>query len=199
MKKHVLKRMMAAAAVMAVSMAILTGCGKDGTAEEAGTSETTESDMQSDVAGFEDGTDIQSAGRGVTELEVHFGDDGEAFVMHLDDNETARAIAGYVGTSDWRLPVYERDDDVDYSVVQYYDVPSSYEIPSNPETVTEAKAGEVYYSDPNRIILFYQDVETSEEYTKVGTFDATEEFITAVAENPVLEGWGNKIILISQP
>lgn len=199
MKKHVLKRMMAAAAVMAVSMAILTGCGKDGTAEEAGTSETTESDMQSDVAGFEDGTDIQGAGRGVTELEVHFGDDGEAFVMHLDDNETARAIAGYVGTSDWRLPVYERDDDVDYSVVQYYDVPSSYEIPSNPETVTEAKAGEVYYSDPNRIILFYQDAEISGEYTKVGTFDATEEFITAVAENPVLEGWGNKIILISQP
>lgn len=199
MKKHVLKRMMAAAAVMAVSMAILAGCGKDGTAEEAGTSETTESDMQSDVAGFEDGTDIQSAGRGVTELEVHFGDDGEAFVMHLDDNETARAIAGYVGTSDWRLPVYERDDDVDYSVVQYYDVPSSYEIPSNPGTVTEAKAGEVYYSDPNRIILFYQDAEISEEYTKVGTFDATEEFVTAVAENPVLEGWGNKIILISQP
>lgn len=199
MKKHVLKRMMAAAAVMAVSMAILAGCGKDGTAEEAGTSETTESDMQSDVAGFEDGTDIQSAGRGVTELEVHFGDDGEAFVMHLDDNETARAIAGYVGTSDWRLPVYERDDDVDYSVVQYYDVPSSYEIPSNPETVTEAKAGEVYYSDPNRIILFYQDAEISGEYTKVGTFDATEEFVTAVAENPVLEGWGNKIILISQP
>lgn len=199
MKKHVLKRMMTAAAVMAVSMAILAGCGKDGTAEEAGTSETTESDMQSDVAGFEDGTDIQSAGRGVTELEVHFGDDGEAFVMHLDDNETARAIAGYVGTSDWRLPVYERDDDVDYSVVQYYDVPSSYEIPSNPETVTEAKAGEVYYSDPNRIILFYQDAEISGEYTKVGTFDATEEFVTAVAENPVLEGWGNKIILISQP
>lgn len=199
MKKHVLKRMIAVTAVMAVSMAILAGCGKDGTAEEAGTSGTAESDMQSDVTGSEDGTDIQSAGRGVTELEVHFGDNGEAFMMHLDDNETARVIAGYVGTSDWRLPVYERDDDVDYSVVQYYDIPSRYEIPSNPETVTEAKVGEVYYSDPNRIVLFYQDAEISEEYTKVGTFDATEEFVTAVAENPVLEGWGNKIILISQP
>ena len=39
----------------------------------------------------------------------------------------------------------------------------------------------------------------AEEYTKIGTFDATEEFVTAVAENPELEGWGNKIILISQP
>lgn len=199
MKKHALKRMMAAAAVMAVSMVILAGCGNDGTAEEAGTSETTESSVQSNVTGSEDGTDIQSAGSNVTELEVHFGDEGEAFMLHLDDNETARAIAGYVGTSDWRLPVYERDDDVDYSVVQYYDIPSRYEIPSGPETVTAAKAGEVYYSDPNRIVLFYHDVEISEEYTKVGTFDATEEFVTAVAENPVLEGWGNKIILISRP
>ena len=30
-------------------------------------------------------------------------------------------------------------------------------------------------------------------------FDATEEFVTAVEEKPVLEGWGNKIIQISQP
>ncbi len=37
------------------------------------------------------------------------------------------------------------------------------------------------------------------EYTKVGTFDATDDFIEAVENNPVLEGWGNKIILISQP
>lgn len=199
MKKQVLKRMLAVAAVMTVSMVLFAGCGQDNTAEEAGTSGTTESYTQSGMTDSADGTDIPSAGNGVTELEVHFGDDGEAFMMHLEDNETARAIAGYVGTSDWRLPVYERDDDVDYSVVQYYDIPSRYEIPSSPETVTEAKAGDVFYSDPNRIVLFYQDAEISEEYTKIGTFDATEEFVTAVEENPVLEGWGNKIILISQP
>ena len=135
-----------------------------------------------------------------TQLEVRFGDNGEAFMMTLLDNETAAAIARYVGTSDWRLPIYERDADADYSVLQYYDIPSRYEIPSDhPETVTEAKAGDVFYSDPNRIVLFYHDAEISAEYTKIGTFDATEEFITAVEENPVLEGWGNKIIQISQP
>jgi hypothetical protein len=57
----------------------------------------------------------------------------------------------------------------------------------------------VFYSDPNRIVLFYNDAEISAEYTKIGTFDATEEFVTAVEENPVLEGWGNKIIQISKP
>ncbi|MCI9176194.1 MAG: hypothetical protein HFH49_14930 [Lachnospiraceae bacterium] len=52
-------------------------------------------------------------------------------MMTLLNNETAAAIARYVGTSDWRLPIYERDDDVDYSVLQYYDIPSRYDIPSD--------------------------------------------------------------------
>lgn len=119
--------------------------------------------------------------------------------MHMENNETAQAIIRYVGTSDWRLPVYDRDDDVDYSVMEYYDIPSRYEIPSSPEMITEEKAGEVYYSAPNRIVLFYQDAEISAEYVKIGTFDATDEFVNAVENNPVLEGWGNKIIQISRP
>lgn len=133
------------------------------------------------------------------DLEVRFGDAGEPFAMHMENNETADAIVRYVGTSDWRLPIYDRDDSVDYSVLEYYDIPSRYEIPSSPETVTQAHAGDVFYSDPNRIVLYYRDAEISEEYVKIGTFDATEEFISAVENNPVLEGWGNKIIQIAQP
>ncbi|HIU74560.1 MAG TPA: hypothetical protein IAC62_01620, partial [Candidatus Pelethocola excrementipullorum] len=139
-------------------------------------------------------TDASSGGQTVTEaseLEVRFGDDGEPFMMQLEDNETAEAIARYVGTSDWRLPIYERDDDADYDVMQYYDVSSRYDIPSNPEMVTSEKAGEVYYSDPNRIILFYHDAEITGEYTRIGTFEVTDEFVSAVEDNPVLEGWGN--------
>ncbi len=41
--------------------------------------------------------------------------------------------------------------------------------------MTEAKAGDV----------FYHDAEISAEYTKIGIFDATEEFVTAVEENTV--------------
>ena len=131
------------------------------------------------------------------DLFVQFGDRGEAFTMHLYDNDTAAAIAKYVGTSDWRLPIYHYDDFDNWEVMQYYDIPSRYEIPSAPEAVTEEKAGTVYYSKPNRIILFYQDAEVSAEYTPVGYFDYTEEFLRAVQDNPVLEGWGNKIVQIS--
>jgi len=95
------------------------------------------------------------------------------------------------------LPIYHYDDYENWEVIQYYDIPSRYEIPSNPETIIEEAAGTVYYSEPNRIILFYGDAEVAGEYTPVGYFDNTEEFLSAVENNPVLEGWGNKIILIS--
>ena len=213
------KKIMGLMAVMALSASLLAGCGQSNRDAESVRDtvsigeERTEAQRPESNAGTgdfsENGTDTenmenQTGGDQITEsggtqLEVRFGDSGEPFMMTLLDNETAAAIARYVGTSDWRLPIYERDADADYSVLQYYDIPSRYEIPSNSETVTEAKAGDVFYSDPNRIVLFYHDAEISAEYTKIGTFEATEEFITAVEENPVLEGWGNKIIQISQP
>ena len=133
----------------------------------------------------------------VTQLTVRFGDGGDSFTLYLEDNDTAEAIARHVGTADWRLPIYHFDDYEGWESFQYYDIPSWYEIPSNAEAVTSETAGQVYYSDPNRIILFYQDAEISGEYTLVGHFDPTEEFVTAVEENPVLEGWGNKIVNIS--
>lgn len=213
------KKGMKMMAAMVLSAVLLAGCGQDDgedgidTIADAGGAGVIETQRPEDTAGTDGTADTegtsgtenqddqnQTAETGSTQLEVRFGDNGKAFMMTLLDNETAAAIARYVGTSDWRLPIYERDDDVDYSVLQYYDIPSRYDIPSdNPETVTEAKAGDVFYSDPNRIVLFYHDAELSAEYTKIGIFDATEEFVTAVEENPVLEGWGNKIIQISQP
>lgn len=131
-----------------------------------------------------------------TELELRFGD-SDAFLIHLYENETAAAIAEYVGTADWRLPIYHYDDYDNWEVMQYYDVPSRYEIPSAPETVTEEKAGAVYYSEPNRIVLFYQDAEVSGEYTPIGYIDDIEGLPNAVESNPVVPGWSNKLIHIT--
>lgn len=130
------------------------------------------------------------------ELNVQFGD-SETFTMHLYNNDTATKIAEHVGTAAWRLPIYHYDDYANWEVMQYYDIPSRYEIPSNPETITSEKAGTVYYSEPNRIVLFYQDAEISSEYTPVGYIDYTQDFVDAVVNNPVVEGWGNKLVHIS--
>lgn len=222
-KTMITKKIMGTMAVMTLSALLLAGCGQEGGNTESvgdtnvnradmtetqrvenntGAGDTGQSDINAeDAASMENqASENQATESGSMQLEVRFGDNGEPFMMTLLENETAAAIARYVGTSDWRLPIYERDADADYSVLQYYDIPSRYDILSDhPENVTEAKAGDVFYSDPNRIVLFYHDAEISAEYTKIGTFDATEEFVTAVEENPVLEGWGNKIIQISQP
>ena len=131
------------------------------------------------------------------ELTVRFGDDGPSFSLHLYDNPTAAAIARHVGTASWRLPIYHYDDYDNWEVMQYYDIPSRYEIPSGAESVTSEAAGTVYYSEPNRILLFYHEAEVSGEYTPVGTFDYTDAFASAVENNPVLEGWNTKMVIIS--
>lgn len=62
--------------------------------------------------------------------------------------------------------------------------------------VTSEKAGEIYYSEPNRLMLFYHDAEMEGEYTLVGRIEDSPEFEKAVEDNPVLENWGNKIISV---
>lgn len=176
-----------------LAIVMLSGCGESDEPEKQNTNHATSISQESPVPN-ENSVDSTES-----ELEVRFGDGDSPFMLQLNNSDTSAAIARYVGTSDWRLPIYEDDEDADYDVMQYYDIPSSYDIPSNPEKVTSVKAGEVYYSDPNRIVLFYQDAEVSEEYTPVGHFDATDEFVEAVKNNPVLEGWGNKIVLITKP
>lgn len=164
----------------------LAACGKKDTTAGSGTSQPVNGSSTAK-------TEVSTT----DPLTVRFGSNGAPFMMELEDNDTAAAIARHVGTARWQLPIYHYDDYKGWESFQYYDIPSRYEIPSNAETVTTEKAGEVYYSEPNRIVLFYQDAEISGEYTLVGRFEVTEEFISAVENNPVLEGWGNKLVIIS--
>ena len=142
-------------------------------------------------------TAAPGAGGDAGTLLVAFGDRNAPFTLYLYDNPTAAAIAHHVGTASWQLPIYHYDDYDNWEVMQYYDIPSRYEIPDNSETITSEAAGTVYYSEPNRIVLFFHEAEVTGEYTPVGYFDYTEEFVSAVENNPVLEGWGNKLVFIS--
>ena len=168
----------------------LTACFKNNTTANTSTPPST-SGGTADAAGA-----AKDNGRSTSELMVRFGS-SSPFILYLEDNDTAAAIAHHVGTAAWQLPIYHYDDYEGWEVFQYYDIPSRYEIPSNAETVTSETAGQVYYSEPNRIVLFYHDGEISGEYTLVGHFDVTDDLISAVENNPVLEGWGNKLVHIS--
>jgi len=130
------------------------------------------------------------------QLSVRFGD-SDSFTLHLYDNQTANDIARHVGTSNWDLPIYHYDDYDGWESFQYYDVNRRYDITDLSETITSEKGGEVYYSHPNRIILFYQDAEITSEYTPVGYITFNQDLVDAVENNPVLPGWGNKMVHIS--
>ena len=130
-----------------------------------------------------------------TALSIRFGTD--TFTLILENNETASYLAAFAETSEMSLPVYHFDDFDGYEYMQYYQIPSRYEIPAKLTRVTSAKAGEVYYAD-NRVILFYQDADLDGNYIKIGTIENTTGLQTAVEQNPVVEGWGNKVISISR-
>ena len=180
---------------------LLTGCDEaaNSSSEENSSSAAAATTTQEDLSGEEstpsEGDEASSEQQTGLSINVQFGDEGESYTLNLLDNPTAAAIYNHVGSSSWRLPIYNSDES---EVMEYYDIPQRYEIPDNSEAVTSVKAGDVYYSHPNRIILYYRDTEINEEYTKVGTFEATEEFVNSVINNPVLEGWGNKIVVITQ-
>ncbi len=140
----------------------------------------------------------QSSSGSLPDLEVIFGYEGKAYSLVLEDNETAVAIARHVGRTSWNLPIVGFKGFENSDVMHYYDIPSRYTIPSNSKTVKSEKAGEVYYSKPNRLVLFFHDAQVSGEYTKVGEFSATDDFIRAVEENPVLDGWNVMIINVER-
>lgn len=205
MKKFTLKSI-SFALVSVLVISVFAGCGSQtengGQTELSNRNENTRPDDSGvESSNFQspasDSDDESGSGTQAAELVVRFGDGGDPFILHLYDNDTAAAIARHVGTADWRLPIYNYEGYENWEVMQYYDIPSRYEIPSDPETITEEAAGTVYYSEPNRIVLYYGDAEVTGEYTPVGYFDDTEEFRSAVEDNPVLEGWGNKIVQIS--
>lgn len=218
MKNTILKKISFLLVFMLISIPILTGCKQEERSSNDKLSLTENDKISNNISDnnmdnkndntnevntdFNSDTDNSATDNNdinntETKLEVCFGDGSEAFILHLYDNDTAAAIARHVGTENWRLPIYHYDDYDNWEVMQYYDIPSRYDIPSNPENITSEKAGEVYYSEPNRIVLFFGDAQVSGEYTKVGYFDNTEEFRAAVENNPVLEGWGNKVVLIN--
>ena len=131
-------------------------------------------------------------------LTVRFGQNGKAFTMAMESNETAVKLVRDVGNQSWNLPIYNFSGYEGADYYQYYDIPRRYTYTPHSDRVIQAKAGEVYYSHPNRIILFFHDAKVDMELTKIGQIEATAEFVRAVEDNPTLEYWGNKIVVIQK-
>lgn len=129
-------------------------------------------------------------------VNVQFGSSGRIFAFHADDNDTAAELVRNITNEGRNLPIYHYSGFSGSDVMQYYDIPARYKIPTAPAAVTAEKAGEVYLAAGNRLMLFFADAQVKGSFTKVGRFDDSASFRDAVKNNPVLEGWGNKLILV---
>ena len=127
-------------------------------------------------------------------MTMQFGYDGPIYTVELEDNDTAVTLADYAARGEYNLPIYTYEDYENEDVLQFYDIPSRYEIPDDAQHYTEEKAGELYYSYPNRVILFYQDAQIEGDYTKIGTLTSTEGLVDAVRNNEPLEDWNCLVI-----
>lgn len=120
------------------------------------------------------------------------------FTLVLEENDTAAALLAALGDESMNLPIYNFDDYEDCDLYQYYEIPSRYKIPTSPATVTSEKAGEVYIDEDNVVYLFFRDAEIEGEYTRIGAMSSTVGLADAVEDNPVVEGWSNKIITLKR-
>lgn len=180
MKSNLLKGL----ALIIALTTLLSGCGNKGN--------STSSDI-----GTTSPTSAAQTAHSIDTLQIQFGHEGKTFEMELEDNETAKYLATFASGSGINLPVYHFDDFAGYEYMQQYDIPARYEIPAETETVIEEKAGDIYFApETNSIILFYQDAQESGEYARIGTITNTDGLKKAVEENPVVEGWSNKIVSI---
>lgn len=132
-------------------------------------------------------------------LAIRFGEtkDRPVYEIQLEDNEVSLAFVRVLRARAQTIPIYVFDGSENTDVLQYYDIPASYNIPDGePVTVESELAGEVYYSAPSRIMIFYKDSQIQGEYVKVGSVIHTEGLEEAVESNP-LDSWKNKRVIVS--
>ena len=187
---------------------LLTGCGREKTApaepprEVIAGDDASESSAQTEEEENTDAADTDSApaesaessGNGMPGMTMQFGYDGPIYTVELENNDTAATLADFAARGEYNLPIYTYENYENEDVLQFYDIPSRYEIPDDAQHYTEEKAGELYYSYPNRVILFYQDAQIEGDYTKVGTLTTTEGLVDAVRNNEPLKDWDCLVI-----
>ena len=197
------KMIVTLAACGLLTVGLVTGCGQEAAAPAEPPREVIEGDDASESSAQteeEENTDAastdsaESSGNGMPGMTTQFGYDGPIYTVELEDNDTAATLADFAARGEYNLPIYTYEDYENEDVLQFYDIPSRYEIPDDAQHYTEEKAGELYYSYPNRVILFYQDAQIEGDYTKVGTLTTTEGLVDAVRNNEPLKDWDCLVI-----
>lgn len=166
-------------------------------AEEQTISDQVAEDQTISVQATEDSSAVDSETEDMI-MEIQLGYNGRTvYRVQLYDNVTAQELYRDIGENHYNLPIYHYDDFEQADVIQYYDLPSRYSYTvEDAREVGEVRAGELYYSDPNRIILVYRDTTLEGEYVPIGMveIDDPENFAKEMEDSEVLDYWDCKVI-----
>lgn len=176
----------------------LSACGSSsGAVSETTAASAAATDLDLETADSEDGNTESAAQQELPDIYLRLGetDDRPSYEIALEDNEVSVRFVRILQEYTRVIPLYVFDGSENTDVLQFYDIPASYDIPDGePTIVTSEKAGEVYYSE-GRIMIFYQDAEIEGNYVKIGETLTTEGLADAVNSNP-LDEWGNRRVTI---
>ena len=179
---------------------ILSGCGNNAAQQEAPSDTLVSEERTADQAQQATVAENDSAEDANTDdmiLEIQLGYNGNVYRLNLYDNVTAQELYRDLGDRHYNLPIYHYNDFEQADVIQYYDLPTRYSYTvEDAVEVGEVKAGELYYSDPNRIILVYRDTTLEGEYVPIGMVDIEdpEKFAMGVENSAVLDDWDCKVV-----
>ncbi len=134
----------------------------------------------------------------IATCQAQFGDESDVYTVHFYDNDTAVALYRAIPENGLNLPIYTFDGYEGWEVMTFYDIPSRFDIPAEPVRYESQQSGQLYYSAPGRLMLFYGDTEMPGDYVLVGYIEDSEAFRDDVANNQPLEYWGNKLIMVSR-
>lgn len=169
---------------------ITTAAASSGTAASAASFAASVAQAESEAAGADIPEELPTI-----YLRLGESTDRPSYEIELIDNEVSMRFVRILQDMTRVIPLYVFDGSENTDVLQFYDIPSSYDVPDGtPELVTSEKAGEVYYSN-GRIMIFYQDAEIEGYYVKIGETLTTEGLADAVNSNP-LDEWGNRRVTI---
>ncbi len=100
---------------------------------------------------------------------------GDTFKATMSDNQTAEAFAEMMPLT---LPMKDLNANEKYHYIDQ-------QLPSNPVAVRTVKAGDIMLYGNSCIVLFYKDLTTPYEYTKIGQITNTSRLTEAVGAGNV--------------
>lgn len=153
---------------------ILVACGNK--TENSPTAETQQNLSKENIINLTEENVDDSESKGDVQMQkmiIEVG--GQRFQADLYDNETTRALQD-------RLPMTVSMDELNGNEKFYY---LEEEMPADAENIGSIQTGDIMLFGSDCLVLFFEDFDTSYNYTRIGHIEDEEGFVNALTDGTV--------------